>query len=197
MSSSPVVAVAGVILAGGASRRFGRTKQILDYRGRPFVRVVAETALAAGLSPVLVVTGADAQRVEEALSQVPVTCLRNRDWASGQSSSVRAGVLALPAEVGAAVFLLADQPQVTQDVVRALVEAHARGSPPIVVPTVDGRRANPVLFDRATFRDLLSLSGDVGGRQLFANHSVEDLPWPDPDLLLDVDTPEDYRKLHP
>jgi molybdenum cofactor cytidylyltransferase len=66
----------------------------------------------------------------------------------------------------------------------------------IVAPLIlEERRGNPVLFDRVTFPDLLSLQGDVGGRAIFHKHKVEFLPWHDDALLLDVDTPEDYQRL--
>jgi molybdenum cofactor cytidylyltransferase len=177
---------------------------------------VAETALAAGLSPLSVVTGAYAEQVENAVNGLPVRIVHNGDWQSGQSSSIRAGLVDLisslpdfecsslpPArgnrsgigEVGAAIFLLADQPQTTPAVLRALVEAHARTQAPIVAPLVQGQRANPVLFDRLTFPDLMALRGDVGGRAIFNKFKVDYLPWHDESLLLDVDTSEDYRKL--
>jgi molybdenum cofactor cytidylyltransferase len=93
------------------------------------------------------------------------------------------------------IFLLADQPQVTPSVLRALVKRHSLDLSLIVAPQVQGQRANPVLFDRVTFPDLLALTGDVGGRGIFSKHPVTTLPWHDESLLLDVDTPEDYEKL--
>jgi molybdenum cofactor cytidylyltransferase len=97
--------------------------------------------------------------------------------------------------VGGAIFLLADQPQVTPQIIRALVERHAQNMSAIVAPLAGDRRANPVLFDRETFQDLLGLSGDVGGRALFTKYAVDYVPWHDESLLLDVDTEDDYRKL--
>jgi molybdenum cofactor cytidylyltransferase len=213
--------VAGIILAAGGSSRFGQPKPLLDWHGKPFVRAVAETALAAGLSPVVVVTGADAEQVETAVNDLPVIIVRNQDWQSGQSFSIRAGLAglapphpsssqsSLPApgrrgrgrdgqglgEVGAAIFLLADQPHITPTVLRALSEEHARTLAPIVAPLVNGQRANPVLFDRVTFPDLVALRGDVGGRAIFGKVPVNYLTWHDESLLADVDTPEGYRKL--
>jgi len=188
--------VAGIVLAAGDSKRFGKPKQLLDWRGRPFVRVIAQTALAAGLSPVIVVTGANAEAVENVVKDPDVKIIRNEEWQSGQSSSIKAGIKSLPENTGAGIFLLADQPQIGADVIRALVESHAQGLHPIVAPLVlEERRANPVLFDRVTFSDLMNLEGDVGGRAIFPKYNVEYLHWHDDRLLLDVDKPEDYQRL--
>jgi molybdenum cofactor cytidylyltransferase len=188
--------IAGIILAAGGSKRFGQTKQLLNWHGQPFVRAVAKTALDAGLSPVLVVTGADADEVGKAVNDLDVSIIRNHNWQSGQGTSIRTGVEALPPKTGACVFLLADQPQIPVSVIRALMETHANGLYPIVAPLVlMEQRANPVLFDRATFPDLLALEGDVGGRAIFSKYKVEFMPWHDDILLLDVDKPEDYKRL--
>lgn len=189
--------IAGIILAAGESTRFGQPKQLLDWKGQPFVRAVAKTALQAGLSPVVVVTGANAEKVEAALHRLNVTIIRNEQWKTGQASSIRAGIEVLTAspKTGGAIFLLVDQPQLTGSVIRALRERHAHGLYPIVAPMVMDQRANPVLFDRLTFSDLLKLEGDIGGRAIFHKHRVEYLPWHDDRLLLDVDTPEMYQRL--
>jgi molybdenum cofactor cytidylyltransferase len=206
---------AGIILAAGESKRFGISKQLLDWKGKPFVRHVAETALRADLDPVIVVTGFDSAQIESALAGLPVKVAHNPDYQNGQSTSIKKGIEALhtscglqPLEfqsqetlesadnIGAAVFLLADQPQIPAEVIRALTESHAREMQPILAPLVmEERRANPVLFDRATFPDLLNLKGDVGGRAIFDKHRVEYIPWYDDSLLFDIDTPEDYERL--
>ena len=187
--------VAGIILAAGASRRLGRTKQLLLWRGKPFIFHVAHTALDAGLAPAVVVTGAEADDVRAALAGVPAEIVHNPHWAEGQSTSVRAGLLALPPEAAAAVFLLADQPHIPAALVRALIERHAQTQPPIVAPMIEGKRGNPVLFDHTVFPDLMSLQGDAGGRLVFSRYPITYVPWNDPNLLLDVDTFEDYERL--
>jgi molybdenum cofactor cytidylyltransferase len=217
--------IAGIILAAGGSSRFGRPKPLLDWHGKAFVRAVAETALSAGLSPVLVVTGAAAEQVETVLHDLPVAIEHNSHWQQGQSTSIQAGLIRLaqlqqfsgyhtqpgsflqgPSPlsleigasgewVGSAIFMLADQPQITTYILNALTKEHARTLAPIVAPLVGGTRANPVLFDRETFLDLLALRGDIGGKAIFCKYQVDYLPWHDENLLSDVDTPEDYRKL--
>jgi molybdenum cofactor cytidylyltransferase len=86
-------------------------------------------------------------------------------------------------------------PQTPASLVRSLVETHAASLAPIVAPLVDGQRGNPVLFDRDTFPELMELSGDVGGRPLFARYPVEWVPWHDSGILADVDTQDDYWRL--
>lgn len=190
--------VAGIILAAGESRRFGQSKQLLLWRGEPFVRHVARTALNAGLSPVMVVTGADDAQICSALGELNVMVVHNPDWEQGQSTSLRAGLRRLLDDTGGAVFLLADQPHVPVDLIRTLVATHSGSLAPIVVPLAGGRRANPVLFDRVTFKDLAELRGDIGGRMLFSDPSqypVSLVPWHDAGLLLDIDSPADYKRL--
>lgn len=191
--------IAGIILAAGESTRFGEPKQLLDWKGEAFVHAVARTALEAGLSPVIIVTGSNGDRVEATVKDLSVSMVRNDKWKSGQGSSIQAGINKLtmsPASYsGGAIFLLADQPQITTSIIRALVEKHSEGLYPIVAPMVLDQRANPVLFDYITFPDLLNIEGDVGGRAIFHKHRVEYLPWHDDRMLLDVDTPEHYQRL--
>ena len=215
--------IAGVILAAGESTRFGKPKQLLDWKGQPFVHAVAQTAIRAGLSPIIVVTGSSAEQIEEAISDLDVTIVRNENWQSGQGSSIREGMKAgnqspttsghLPqiqngnisknlnpnigflVGVGGAIFLLSDQPQVNTAIIHALREKHAEGLYAIVAPMILDRRGNPVLFDRTTFSDLMTIEGDTGGRAIFHKHKVEYLPWHDDTLLLDVDTLEQYQRL--
>lgn len=187
--------VGAVILAAGGAQRMGRPKQVLLWRGRPLVQHVARAALDAGLSPVVVVTGSAAESVEAAMGGLPVKIVHNPAWQSGQSSSLKLGLQALPSETGAAVFLLADQPHTPAQLIAGLVEAHAATLNPLVAPLVQGQRANPVLFDRSTFPELLLLSGDQGGRALFSRYRPQWVPWHDPAVMQDIDTPEDYQHL--
>jgi molybdenum cofactor cytidylyltransferase len=187
--------VAGVILAAGASSRFGQPKLLLEWHGRPLIRHVAEVGLQAGLEPLVVVTGEHDVEISSCLHDMPVIIVHNPEWREGQSTSLHTGLREVPQEAGAVVFLLADQPLIPAALIRSLVDEHARNLAPLVAPVVDGQRANPVLFDRTTFLDLMAQSGDVGGRGLFSKYQAAWVPWHDASARMDVDTPEDYERL--
>jgi molybdenum cofactor cytidylyltransferase len=189
--------IAGIVLAAGKSSRFGGTKQILPWKDSTFVASSVRVALAAGLDPVLVVLGHHAGMVEQSLTGLPVRIIFNPDFEAGQSTSLRKGLEALPPHVNAAVFLLADQPLITADILRNIVSAHRKSLAPACVPVFERRRGNPVLFDRALFAELEELRGDTGGRDLLQKHieSIVTVPASRA-VLLDVDTPEDYRQMN-
>ena len=192
--ADPVVEVqeriAGIILAGGGSQRFGRPKLLEILDGEVLIRRAVRAARDAGLDPIVVVLGADGLAVSEALDQHAVQFTNNPDWAEGQSSSVRAGLKVLAPNVAGAVFLLADMPLVDAELVRTLVETQRRSLEPIVAPWTGERWGNPVLFDRETFEALSQISGDQGGRTLFGKYSVEAVPWGQ-SAMLDIDTQDD------
>ena len=141
------------------------------------------------------VTGAYPEQIQAALSDLPVSIVHNPNWKNGQGTTVSVGVKTLPKECGGALFLLADQPQIPVNLLQRLVKEHASFLAPITAPWTTGRIANPVLFDRELFPALSFLSGDVGGRSLFSKYEVLKVPWNDPNILFDVDTPEDYEDL--
>ncbi len=184
----------GIILAAGGSSRFGKPKQLLMWRGIPLIRHVAISALKAGLSPLAVVIGSSGDEVKSLIYDLPLRIVNNPEWITGMSSSIKAGLGALIGEVGGVVFLQADQPQITPSLIKSLTEAHQANLNPIIGPLIDGQRGNPVLFDADTFGDLQTISGDVGGRALFSRYPVEWVIWHDANLLMDIDSPEDYQK---
>ncbi len=186
----------GIVLAGGGSARFGQPKMLLDWNGKPLVRRAVETALESGLKRMIVVVGAVNEPVRRALAGLNVKVVENADWQAGQSTSMRAGLSEVIGQnAGSVIFLLSDQPFVTPGAIRALVDEHRQTLAAITALRVGGRRANPVLFDRQTFEELMTIQGDVGGRALFQRYETAWVDWADERLLLDVDTPEDYARL--
>ncbi|HIC88736.1 MAG TPA: putative selenium-dependent hydroxylase accessory protein YqeC [Anaerolineae bacterium] len=191
--------VAGIVLAAGGSARFGGTvvKQLLPWGGNTLVGHVVARAQGANLTPIVVVTGRAMDRVQAAVAPRRVHIVHNPHWRHGQSSSIRIGLQALAYQppVGAAIFILADQPRISPELIQALIERHSRTLASIVVPVHAGQRGNPVLFDHDLFEDLMALKGDVGGRVLMNRYAdqVEELPWPE-DVSQDIDTPDDYAR---
>jgi molybdenum cofactor cytidylyltransferase len=187
--------IAGIILAGGDSTRFGTPKQLISWHGKPLIRHVAERALAAGLRPTVVVIGAVVDPIRQVLEGLPVEIIENRDWQMGQSSSVHTGISVRSEQWGAAVFLMSDMPQVSIHLLKELIEIHQHEVIKIIVPRVNGQRTNPVLFDKSCFPSLKEITGDTGGRIIFDAFPIHWLDTNDSNLLLDIDTIEDYRRL--
>jgi molybdenum cofactor cytidylyltransferase len=186
--------VAAIVLAAGRSTRMGGPNKLLaEIGGRPLVRIVAEQALASRAAPVIVVTGHERAKVEAALAGLKLHLVHNPDYAAGLSTSLKAGLAALPPHVDGAIVCLGDMPQVTAALIDRLAEAFdpERGAL-VVVPTIEGKRGNPVVWSRRFFPDLMALEGDVGARHLIATYAdvVAEVPVEDAAALTDVDTPD-------
>jgi molybdenum cofactor cytidylyltransferase len=186
--------VAGLLLAAGRSTRMGGPNKLLEeINGRPLVRIAAEHVLASRAKPVIVVTGHQKERVERALAGLPVTFVHNADFAAGLSTSLKAGIAAVPTEADGAIVCLGDMPQVGGKLIDRLIAAFEpeRGAL-VVIPTLEGKRGNPVLWSRRFFPDLMAVEGDIGARHLIGGYAeaVTEVPVEDAAALTDVDTPE-------
>ena len=191
--------LAAVILAAGRSTRMGGpNKLVAQIGGKPLVRIAAEEALASRARPVIVVTGHDRERVEAALAGLAVEIVHNPNFADGLSTSLKAGLGAVPPDVDGAVVCLGDMPQVRAALIDRLTAAFdpERGAL-IVVPTIDGSCGNPVVWSRRFFPELMALDGDVGARQVIGRYAeaVAEVPVTDRAALVDVDTPEALLKV--
>ena len=188
-----------VVLAAGSSTRMGERNKLLEPIGdEPMVVTVVRNALASRVDEVVVVTGADHERVEACLSGLPVRLLCNPDHARGLSTSLKAGVSALPSGARAVVVCLGDMPLVRPGHIDALIRAfrtHPDGS--IFVPTWQGGRGNPVLWTVDLLSEVGALTGDAGVRMLMSHHptKVREVPVDEPGIHTDVDTPEALQKL--
>lgn len=187
--------IAGIILAAGAASRMGQPKLLLPWNEETLIHKTAQTALQARLDPVVIVTGSGAQGIRQAVIDLPVKIAENPDWQTGQSTSVRAGIQALPASTRAVVFLLGDQPFVTTDLIQELIRTYLEKHCLILAPYVGKQRANPVIFDQSIFSELCKLQGDAGARSIFNKYPPTAMPWSDERILFDIDTPEDYERL--
>jgi molybdenum cofactor cytidylyltransferase len=186
--------VAAVVLAAGRSTRMGAVNKMLaEIGGKPLVRIAAEQALASRAKPVIVVTGHERERVEQALSGLPLSFVHNPDYAEGLGTSLKAGIAAVPGESDGAIVCLGDMPQVDAGLIDKLLAAFdpARGAL-VVVPSINGRRGNPVVWARRFFGELMAVTGDVGARYLIGQYAeaVVEVPLAGEAALTDVDTPE-------
>jgi molybdenum cofactor cytidylyltransferase len=187
---------AAVVLAAGGSSRFGSPKQLARWGGKTFLERAVDVALASQARPVIVVLGAEVEQSQAMLAGRPVEIIINDAWAEGQSTSMKAGLAALPANVSGALFMLIDLPGVMPDIVDALIQRYWQTLAPIVWPEFEGKRGNPVLFDRALFPKLKQISGDTGGRPVLLAHKdqAERVVMTDEAILQDVDRPEDLEE---
>jgi molybdenum cofactor cytidylyltransferase len=186
--------VAALVLAAGRSTRMGGPNKLLaELDGKKLVRTVAEQALASKASEVIVVTGHQAELVEQALAGLKVKFIRNPDFAGGLASSVKAGISAVTDKADGAIVCLGDMPLIDAQLIDRLIEAFEpdRGHL-ITVPVSEGKRGNPVLWSRRFFKELMTLDGDVGARHLIAKHTeaVAEVPVDGDSAFLDIDTPQ-------
>jgi molybdenum cofactor cytidylyltransferase len=191
--------VAAVVLAAGRSTRMGAVnKMIAEIGGKPLVRIAAEQALASRASSVIVVTGHQRDRIEAALKGLNVRFANNPDYAEGLGTSRRAGIAAVPPEADGAVSLLGDMPHIDAKLIDRLIAAFdpEKGAL-VVVPTIEGRRGNPVIWARRFFPELMAVTGDVGARHIVARvaEAVAEVAVTDPAITVDVDTPEVLAKI--
>jgi molybdenum cofactor cytidylyltransferase len=194
-AEAPPRRVAALVLAAGESRRMGAANKLLsEVEGAPMVVRVVDAALASRADPVVVVTGHDAERVRGVLAGRAVRFAHNADYASGMSTSLRAGLTALAEEpVDGALVCLGDMPWVRAEHLDALVAAFdpERGRE-IVAPFVARKRGNPILWGARFFGPMARLTGDRGARELLEQHAeqIHGVPLDDEGVLVDVDTPE-------
>lgn len=186
--------IAAIVLAAGGSTRLGQPKQLLEFRGQPLVRRMAEAALAAGCAPVAVVVGEQRAAIAAALEGLAVELVPNEKWEGGIGSSVRAGVQSLP-EWEAVIIAACDQPHVDADLFRELIGMQEETGQLIVASSYSGTRGVPALFLRRYREELLRLPNEQGAKALIARHAAEVATVDFPQGAIDIDTPADYRAL--
>jgi molybdenum cofactor cytidylyltransferase len=186
--------VAALVLAAGQSRRMGRQNKLLaQLDGRAMVTHVVDAMLASRAAPVIVVTGHEADEVRAALGERPVEVVPNPRYAEGLSTSLKAGLAALPDDADGVLIGLGDMPRIKpQQIDRLIAAFDPLEGRAIIVPTVRGKRGNPVLFATRFVPEMLQIGGDVGARHLIGEHDDEvvEIEMEDDAALLDIDTPD-------
>lgn len=188
--------VAAIVLAAGESRRFGSPKQLLPWGETTLLEHVVDAVLESSVEDTLVILGYRAEEMGALLQDRPIRLVINEHWSKGLSSSVEAGLKALPATCEACLFLLGDQPNATTELVDSILERYRRTLAAIVAPSYRGRRGNPVLFTSSLFPELLTLEGDQGGREVILRRQdeVETVEVDEESIFLDIDTTADYQE---
>ena len=189
--------IAGLVLAAGAGKRFGATKQLADFDGRPLLEHSVAAMSQAGLDRLIVVLGS---RADDVLAGVnlhgaePVVCAR---WGEGQAASLACGLSSLTEQANgdlqAVVVALGDQPGLATDAVHRVVAA--RGDKPAVRATYDGRPGHPVVLERTLLAKLRDATGDAGARGVLRRAGTTEVPCDDLGGGADVDTPAELTAL--
>lgn len=188
--------VALLLLAAGASTRMGRPKQLLPYHGRTLLRHAAETAVATGYLPIILVTGALHNELVNEVADLPIQAVYNFEWQTGMASSIRTGLAAVAiAQPAAVLIMLTDQPLVTPELLKQLSTHQQHTQAPIVAAAYGDTIGVPAVFDKTMIPQLLQLQGQQGAGRLIANLGAAVGRVPFPAGLLDVDTPEQYAAL--
>ena len=189
--------IAALVLAAGRSTRMGSHKLLEVLGDRPLIRHCVDAALASNARPIFVVTGHNEGAIRAILSSSDASFVSNPDFAEGLSSSLKAGVRALPSSIDAAIILLGDMPLITHNLINQMI-AFFNASPHALalVPTYQDEWGNPVLLSRKLFPEIEKLSGDAGARKLLQSHhrDVIEMPVTSDNVLLDLDTPEALAK---
>jgi molybdenum cofactor cytidylyltransferase len=193
--ADPAEALHAIVLAAGASTRFGSAKQLVRIAGRPLLQTAVTRAVEVAGTAVTVVLGAHAAELTPLLTHSQSSVIINREWREGIASSIRAGVARLPPSCTAVLLTLVDQAAVTSEDLKRLVGAWRRQPDYIVAARYGTTTGVPAIFPRSSFSDLQSLRGDVGARHLLQRNPDRVVRVPMERAAIDIDTPEDLLKL--
>lgn len=188
--------ISAIILAAGESARMGKPKALLRFGDRTFLEQIIAVLRDGGVDWITVVLGAEAEAIEKAVDLSDVDVVINREYRSGQLSSLLVGMENAPAEVEAILLCLVDGPFITAEIVRQVVGTFREGKAPIVIPTFERRRGHPSLFARSMFEALRVAPPEEGARHVvYANEEkVTEVSIPDRGVVTGINTPEDYRQ---
>jgi molybdenum cofactor cytidylyltransferase len=189
--------ISAILLAAGESRRMGRPKQLLTWRGRTLLQHSLESLIDSDADEIVLVLGHEADLIRKSLPALPIKIVINPDYIQGMASSLRRGLLAMDPGSEAFLVLLADQPGIGPEIINTLIRGFRKADPKhsIVLPVYRGSRGHPVLIGVRYLQEALQLQGDVGARRILSNHPEDILEIEvDQDAVLkDIDTPEEYQ----
>jgi len=187
-----------IVLAAGASVRMNAPKQLLQLEGKTLLRRAVKTALESIFQPVIVVLGANFEKTNAEIEDLPINICFNEDWQSGLSSSIKTGIenlLKIAPNVAASVITLADQPFVTANHLNLFAEQFSKTNSSIIAAEYHKTIGVPALFSRQVFDDFSELSGDTGAKTIIEKHRERLLTINLPEAAFDIDTPQDFLNL--
>ncbi|MFY9553688.1 MAG: nucleotidyltransferase family protein [Blastocatellia bacterium] len=189
--------ISAILLAAGESRRMGEFKQLLGFHDKTFVEHCVDNLLAARLDEVVVVTGHRESEVRAALGDRPVRFVKNPQYRSGMSSSIKSGFLALSEGTKACVLALVDQPHIGTEVIDSLIETHETSNSLVTIPRYEGKNGHPIVLDLSLKEEILSMDPAKGLRQVVAANRgrIVHVEVSNGAVLEDFDLPEDYKRL--
>lgn len=187
-----------VIMAAGASTRFGKPKQLLQYRGKTLLDHAVNEAINAKADAVVLILGKNADMFQKEIDKEKVRVVINKDWEEGMASSVRLGLNTLLKSkpyMDAVIFMVCDQPHISSSVLNELIITQQKTTKQIVTCNYGGSIGPPALFHKKYFKELAKLNGDVGARNIIQQnmHDVATIQFPEGKI--DIDTKEDYDAL--
>jgi molybdenum cofactor cytidylyltransferase len=198
MTNDTRSAIAIIILAAGASTRMGKPKQLLLYQGRSLLQHTIESAIASVCTPIVVVLGANVEKIHRDINQYSVQIVENPQWNLGMSTSIRSGILALAnysESVHAAVITVCDQPFISAEIINSLVSAYHSTGKSIVASQYAETLGVPALFSSKFFAELANMNESIGAKHLLRKYRDQVFAFPFPQGKIDIDTPQDYENL--
>jgi molybdenum cofactor cytidylyltransferase len=187
-----------IILAAGGSTKLGHPKQLVQFEGQSLIRRSVEMALAVDAAAVIVILGSKASEIADEIGDLPAKKVINDDWSAGISSSLKAGLarlIELHPSIEAALIMLSDQPFISEQTVRSLLDAYHSSDKPIAAAEYNGVVGVPAVFDRSVFDELMTLEGDAGARVVIRRDPGRVAAVPMPEAAFDIDTPDDLDRL--
>jgi molybdenum cofactor cytidylyltransferase len=187
-----------VVLAAGMSSRLGSPKQLLAYQGKSLLQHAVDTALQTTMRPVVVVVGANSDTVKKEIEEMKVEVADNSAWQEGMASSLRCGlatVQKINGDVDGIIFMVCDQPYVSDSLLNDLINKQRETGKLIVTSNYGEAIGPPVLFYKTIFQELLQLKGEAGARKIIQQHGDEVADVLFPKGSIDIDTPADYDAL--
>jgi molybdenum cofactor cytidylyltransferase len=189
--------LAAVILSGGASRRMGSPKALVEYQGKPFLEHLLSVTRHSGIGVRRVVLGPDADAIAKGVALAPQEIVINHDWQKGQLSSIHAALKTLPPDTDGLLLCPVDHPLVSAVLVASLVEAFLASHSPVVVPNYKGRRGHPVIFSASVYQELLNAPLEQGARAVVWAHKgeVQEVETGEEGCILNLNDPNTLHSL--